>query len=204
MAIMKDGCVLYSGAVLGESEHMWMDGMLQTYADVWDMTEHRVRTITTGYYGSDGHNLHENVDVVVEVDPEVARDIIRTRKEEALKDFCRSVQAYKAGIRKGTKAVVVRGRKVPKGSRLTVFWVGERPTWESRQYSWINEAEEIAGAYDETGRKVWVKTEYLKSLDPIKSPCAAERKKYIAAYVERNTTPAVRKAARTGNTVITL
>lgn len=204
MGITRNGITEYAGAVLGEHEHCWMDGMLSVTATVWDMNEHREKNVQTGYYGSDGCNLCGAVDVVIEVGPEVARDIIRTKKRDAQRDFCKSVQAYKTGIRKGTTARVIRGRKVPQGTVLNVFWVGERETWKSRQYSWMHETETVAGAYDEDGNKVWVLVEYLQNIDPIKSPNAAERKKYIEAYVERNTTDAVRIAAKTGETVITL
>lgn len=203
MAITKNGVTEYEGAVLGEYEHMWMDGMLDVRATVWDMERHCTREVQTGYYGSDGCNLIGAVKVVVEVAPNIARDIIRTKKREAVKCFCQTVQEYKAGIRKGTKAEVVRGRKVKRGTVLDVFWVGERETWKSRQYEWMHETETIAGAYDAEGNKVWVPVEYLKSLDPLKSPCAAERKKYIEAYIKQNTTAAVRSAARTGHRVVT-
>lgn len=71
-----------------------------------------------------------------------------------------------------------------KGTILEVFWVGERPTYMSRQYSWINETEKVAGCYDKDGNKVWIKVEYLKNITEIKSPSAKERKKYIKHYVE--------------------
>ena len=68
---------------------------------------------------------------------------------------------------------------------LEVFWVGEKETYKSRQYSWMHETEMIAGCYDENGNKVWIKAEYLKSIDQIKSPNAKERKKFIKAYIEK-------------------
>lgn len=50
----------------------------------------------------------------------------------------------------------------------------------------MHEYEEIAGGLDENGNKVYVKTEYLKKTDKIESPCAAERKKFIKAWVKKN------------------
>lgn len=190
MAMTYKGETIYKGAVLREEEHMWMDGMLDVHVVVWDMENHEEKRIQTGYYGSDGCNMiHDYSDIEFEVSPDVARDIIRTRKREALLAFCRSVQAKKTAIDLGATCVVTRGRKVPKGTVLTVFWRGDMPTYRSRGYAWMNETETIAGCRDGDGNKVWIKAEYLKNISPVKSPVAAERKKYVRAYV-RNAVPA--------------
>lgn len=184
--IIRNGEVEYAGQVIYTYEHYWLDGMTEEYAAVWDFEEHEVRSIPIGYYGSDGCNLYGAVKVSIDPSEAVVRDILRTLRRNAAKAFCDSVIEYKTGIRKGTHAEVVRGKKVPKGTKLEVFWVGERPTFRSRGYSWMNETETIAGCYDENGEKVWIKAEYLKNIDPIKSPCAAERRKFIKAYIRRN------------------
>lgn len=197
MAITIDGKEMYKGAVLREHEHMWMDGMLEVHTIVWDMEKHEEKWIQTGYYGADGCNLNTNYsNIEFEVSEEVARDIMRTMKRRAVKAFCESVTAEKNKVCKGRKAVVVRGRKVQKGTELDVFWVGERETSRSRQYAWMHETEEVAGCYDKDGNKVWIKTEYLQNATEIKSPVAAEREKYIEAYVQRNVAGWIRKAAR--------
>lgn len=49
----------------------------------------------------------------------------------------------------------------------------------------MHETERIAGCYNENGEKVWIKAEYLKVTDDIKSPNARERKKYINDYVAK-------------------
>lgn len=196
MAIIKNGQELYKGAVLREEEHMWADGMLDVHAVVWDMDKHREEAVQVGYYGADGCNLMGGeVTYEIEVSKEVARDILRSRKKSAVRAFCHSVIEKKTAIEKGATCVVTRGRKVPKGTVLTVFWCGERPTYRSRGYAWMDETETIAGCHDADGNKVWIKAEYLKRIDPIKSPVAAEREKFIRAYV-RNTVPAhIRKIA---------
>lgn len=184
MSIITNGVETYKGAVLDTRDHYWADGMIEEYAGVWDMENHQYKSITVGYYGSDGRNLYGDVKVTRDVSEEVRRDILRTIKNtEAPKAFEKSVVARKKAIVKGTRAEVIRGRKVAKGTILEVFWVGEKETYTSRQNPWMREFETIAGCYDEDGNKVWIKAEYLKSLDPIKSPCAAERKKFIKAYV---------------------
>lgn len=199
MAITINGQTMYEGATLREHEHMWLDGMLEVHTIVWDMEKHEEKWIQTGYYGADGHNLNtEYENIVFEVSAEVARDIIRTTKQRAVEFFCESVTEEKNRICKGCRAKVIRGRKVPKGTMLDVFWVGERETFRSRQYSWMHETETVAGAFDENGNKVWVKTEYLKSLTPIKSPAASERKKFIKAYVKHRVPAWIREAAQKG------
>lgn len=183
MAItFSNGETKYRGAVLRKYSHMWADGMLEEYASVWDADKQEILSLTVGYYGSDGCNLagcHADVDA----SRETWRAVLRSWKPEALKAYADSVTQYKRGIRKGTRAVVIRGKKVPKGTKLDVFWVGERQTYRARQLGWLNETETVAGCYDETGAKVWIKAEYLKNIDPIKSPSPKERKKWIQAWL---------------------
>ena len=89
--------------------------------------------------------------------------------------------------------------KVKKGTQLKVFWVGEKPTYQAQRYSYIKDTELIAGCYDNEGNKVWIKAEYLRSVTPLKSPCAAERKKFIDSYIKRNADSIVLKMAMGGN-----
>ena len=175
MALIKaDGTILYSGAVVDTSEHYWMDGMVSEYALVWDMEKHQYETVNTGYYGVDGYDFI-GTKVEIDISTEVAKDIIRTLKQNAYKDFCRSVIEKKNLIEAGITVRVVRGRKIPKGTELEVFWVGEKPTYTG--YG----KELIAGCKDKDGNKVWIKAEYL-----IKSPNAKEREKYIKWYIKKN------------------
>ena len=184
MAIYFDGVETYKGAVLKEEEHMWMDGMLDVHAVVWDDESKSIKRIQVGYYGIDGSNLAGGR-AEIDATDDTIHAVRKSFKEDAYRAFCRSVIEYKTGIRKGTHAEVVRGRKVKKGTMLEVFWVGEKETYKSRQYDWMHETEMIAGCYDENGNKVWIKAEYLKSIDQIKSPNAKERKKFIKAYIEK-------------------
>lgn len=67
----------------------------------------------------------------------------------------------------GDNVEVVKGRKVPKGAVLKVFWIGERETYRTRTLKrqgcrWANETETVAGCYNENGEKVWIKTDYCK------------------------------------------
>lgn len=189
MALIKNGIISYEGAVIDIWDHYWLDGMVSEYACVWDITKHQFKEVNIGYYGSDGHDFI-GIQAEVEVSTEVARDIIRTLKRKAWISFSESVQAKKRKIEPGIKALVVRGRKIPKGTELEVFWVGERPTYTGFG------TEMIAGCKDKTGNKVWIKAEYLKNITPIKSPTAVERKKYIKWYVRANAKHLVLQAAK--------
>lgn len=184
MAIARNGKVEYQGQVIDISGHMWMDGMYEEWAIVWDLEAHEAKNIQIGYWGADGCNMNGDCHAEIDASLEVLRDMLRTFKKESYRAFERSVQEYKQGIRKGSHAEVVKGRKVKKGTKLEVFWVGEKPTWKSRQYSYIHETETIAGCYDEDGNKVWIKVEYLQTTDKLASPNAKERSKFIKAFVK--------------------
>lgn len=182
MAIRDKGNTTYEGCVIRIYDHYWLDGMLEVYAVVWDMDTHDTRTITVGYYGSDGCNLCGGIEAEVDLSEDVKRDILRTIKKDAPKVFERSVIQAKEAIQAGTRVEVVRGRKVKKGTILDVFWVGEKLTYRGMMCG-FEEYETLAGCHDMDGNKVWIRADYLKNIDPIKSPCASERKKFMKAYV---------------------
>lgn len=187
MAIIdkRTGESRYEGATLKESYKYWLDGMEEVFTWVWDLESHSVKSFTTGYYAITGQDQASYEATYEPISDEVRTDIMRTLREKARINFSESVIQYKNSIHKGTMAEVIRGRKVKKGTILNVFWVGERETWKSRQYDWMNETEEVAGAYDPDGNKVWIRTDYLKNIDPLKSPNRKERKKYISSYIKR-------------------
>lgn len=194
----RTGEVTYKGATFAESEHFWLDGMLEVFAHSWDMEKHEIVIETVGYYGSDSRNMC-GTSFKIDINEETARDMIRTIKGRAVEAFAKSVLEEKRRIAKGRNCVVVRGRKVPKGTKINVFWVGERPTYRSRNCAWSNETETVAGGYTSDGMKVWIKAEYLEVIDGIKSPDRRNRDRFIKEYVRRNVPQVVRKAAR-GNT----
>lgn len=184
MAVRFENEVKFEGAVLRIHEHYWLDGMLEAWAVCWNMETHDTEQITFGYYGIDGSNLAGGT-AKVDATAEVKRDVLRTLKRRAWKAFADSVTEYKNEVRAGRTVVVTRGKKVPKGTKLTVFWVGDRPTYMSRVRAYVNETERIAGCYTEDGEKVWVKTEYLQPTDVLKSPNAKERKRFMKDWVLR-------------------
>ena len=164
---------------------MWMDGMEDVFAVVWDSEEKTIKDIQVGYFGADGRNLM-GVNWEIDATDETKKAVLKWLKGEAVKAFEESVIAYKNGIRKGSHVEVIRGRKVKIGTPLEVFWIGERPTYRSLQYDWMHETETVAGCYDANHNKVWIKAEYLKPTDIIKSPSAEERDKFIKAWVADN------------------
>ena len=196
MAIIYKGEKLYPGAVLYEEEHMWMDGMLDVHTVVWDINEHTEKRIHTGYYGSDGQNMIRDYQVEFEVSREVARDILHTMKRDAVRAICNEQTKKRNTIEPGIVAEVVRGRKYQKGLKGEVFWVGKRPTYKSRYYSWMQDYELIAGMHDENGNKIWIKAEYLKRMTPVPALRADERKAFIKRYVETHARREVLLAAR--------
>jgi len=183
MSIKSKGQETFKGAVLKIEEHMWMDGMLEETAVVWNSAEQKIERHQVGYYGSDCRNMCETV-CEIDATKETWREVLRSLKPSARSAFAKSVIDYKRQIHAGTHAKVVKGKKIPKGTLVEVFWIGERPTYRSRCYDWMRETETIAGCYDQNGNKLWIKAEYLLNIDPLKSPNAKERKKFIKAYIE--------------------
>lgn len=173
----------YVGAVLDITEHCWLDGMTEETAVCWNSEKQEIERFQVGYYGSDGRNMDMTI-AEIDASKETWREVLRYLKPAARSAFAKSVIDYKKAIHVGTHAEVVRGQKIPKGTKVEVFWIGEKPTWRSRQYDWMRETETIAGCYDEAGNKLWIKAEYLKNIDPLESPNAKERRKFIKAYLE--------------------
>lgn len=191
----RTGEITYKGATFAESEHFWLDGMLEVFAHSWDVEKHEIVIDTVIYSGIDCRNMCDT-SYKIDINEETARDMIRTIKRHAVEAFAKSVTEEKQRIAKGRNCIVVKGRKVPKGTVVNVFWVGECPTYRSRHYDWSNETETVAGGYTEDGTKIWIKADYLKVIDGIKSPDRRNRDRFIKEYVRRNVPLVVRKAAR--------
>ena len=182
MIKMSNGTIAYKNCVIGETEHYWLDGMLEVNANVYDSERNKIISVQVGYYGSDGANLCAcNWDV--DVDTENLRKAYSSERSNAIIACAKSIEAKRYAIEKGAICEVVKGRKVKKGTIITVFWSGEKPTYSAQRYSWIHDTELIAGGYTESGEKVFIKAEYLKRLNPYKMPNRKERKKYIQRYI---------------------
>lgn len=184
MSISSKGKETFVGAVLKTYDRFWADGMLDVYAIVWNHEKQEVEHIQTGYIAIDGTNFL-GMGATVDATRETWREVLRSLKPSARRAFADSVVRYKREIHVGTTARVVRGKKVAKGTIVKVFWIGEKPTFLAKRYEYIRETETICGCYDEKGDKVWIKAEYLENIDPLKSPNAKERKKFIIDYIDK-------------------
>lgn len=175
MPIIRDGKTTFAGAVIRVRDRVWHDGMTEEWADVWNGSHEE--SIQVAYYGCDYRNLMGDITASPDLSPENARAILRSRKADARKVFSACVSLWKKSVQAGDQAVVIRGRKIPKGTILSVFWVGER---ENR---FTGEMEKLAGCHDSAGRKIWVKAEYLQPQTARKNPTAAERRAFMRAYI---------------------
>lgn len=159
MAIIdNNGAVTYKGGVFNIYSHYWADGMVSEYAQVWNIDEHKKEEIQIGYYGSDGYNFC-GTRGAVDLDGLHKADIIATERAKAKETIAKAEEKERTQPAKDIPCKVIRGRKVPKGTLLTPFWIGERTTYTGRG------TEKIAGAYTEDGQKVWIKEEYLERLE---------------------------------------
>ena len=53
----RTGEIAYVGATFAESEHFWLDGMLEVFAESWDIERHEIVSIQVGYFGIDCRNM---------------------------------------------------------------------------------------------------------------------------------------------------
>ena len=180
MAIIENGKTMYEGQVIGEYDHMWSDGMLEEYAVVWDMEVHDTRDIQVGYSGADGRNLMGDISYKIDYTEAVVQDVIETMRKRGLYAFERETERMKHTVLRGDRVRVIRGRKIPKGTELTVFWIGDRPDYTGYR------TETIAGCKTDNGDKVWIKYDYLETLETRPDPTEDERKDFVRDYVKDN------------------
>lgn len=186
-----DGRTEFIGAVFDLDSHYWMDGMEEVHAVCYDSETGSIVRRQVGYFGCDGQNLC-GCGYSVDITRENAKKVFEIYLKDAETEFFRSVADYQSRIHKNEKAVVVKGRKIPKGTKLDIFWVGERPTYRSRYYDWMHETEEIAGGKTENGEKVWIKTDYLQNITEYPPVSETEKQEFISDYLRRNLPVSVR------------
>lgn len=159
------------GCVIGEREHYWMDGMLEIFALYYNAETDSIESKQTAYIGADGRNLMccgHDIDLTVEN----ARRAMRCLKRSALHDYGLHFRELQRTFAKGDKVRVIRGRKIPKGTILDVFWFGK----VYNKFSHMDE--ERIGAYDSEGNKVWIFAEYCEHVQR-KIETAKQRKAWI-------------------------
>ena len=149
---------MHTGAYVGHGT--WSAAWDEPIYDItyyWDVEAQEIRH-DWGYYEIDAMP-----EVIANWKNKIRNDYSKHR--EALIDEARK------SFGKGDTVVVVKGRKTPKGTQLTVFWVGDRPTYMG--YG----TERIAGAYDLNGNKVWIKAEYCRNVADVDE--AAIKRDYV-------------------------
>lgn len=169
----------YVGCVYREKEHMWMDGMLEVLAYAWDIKNHETKQIQVGYIGIDGRNMNDT-GWDIDLTKEIAHDMIKTYRAEAIKEIGEREAIDRYLPRIGKKCMVIKGRKVSKGTVLTPFWIGEKPKF--REWEGM---EKIAGCYTEDGSKVWIKAEYLKAIETPDSLNRKQRKQLVNKFFRK-------------------
>lgn len=121
MAISRNGVISHVGLVLGHGHTHWNDSMhIETFhAMVWDAANNQPQDV---YYRDDYSNQAGSFEV--DATPEVlAAYAVYVAKVQA------EYQAYMAKVERkridtGKFVTVVSGRKIAKGTRGLVFWVG--------------------------------------------------------------------------------
>lgn len=121
------------------------------YADVWDEETQDVKSILYDTTRCGGWGNAE-IDITIEN----LRKVYSHYRKSTVAHLNRKNEEIAKTPQKGKTVVVVRGRKVPKGTRGIVFWIGE----QFNQFS--NKQEIKAGIKTEDGQKYFLLAEYLE------------------------------------------
>lgn len=183
MSITRNGEEYAVDCVMEIKRHCWLDGMDEDTATWYDVNTNELKSETVYYGGIDGHNLDDCL-AAVDLSKEVCNMYIHNNRQKAYDAFVLSVLKYKQEIRKDSNVEVIRGRKIKIGTKLHVFWIGERPTYFAKMHPWCKETMMLVGCTDESNNKVWIDADYLKVIDVIKSPNAKERKAFCKKYFD--------------------
>lgn len=121
------------------------------YAVVWDEDSQKIAYVEYDTTRAPGCGYAK-----IDATGDVLRKAYRYYKNEAKVRFDRFQNPYLAKeVRKGDTVSVVRGRKIPKGTSATVFWIGERYNY----YSYKNE-KRVGIEFD--GRREFLPLDYVE------------------------------------------
>ena len=170
--IMKDGQEKYQGCVLAvymQDEPTMDGGTYGVYprADVWDSEQGRVITLRDHDFTKAERDAFSRT---------VEDAVIDSFSTSSNREWDYRIEAAKRAIKAGVDAVVVRGRKIKKGTKLHVFWTYDRADYTG----WHTET--IAGCFDEDGRKVWIRADYLQRADIERIEAEMEESRKIMVY----------------------
>lgn len=151
--------VTYEGAVLSTGERNGYDDS-DFYADVWDEASGSIKRIdyatTRGWTYLNGAAVDATPEVI-----EKANAYARARALDALK----AAAAEDARtVAKGKRVKVVKGRKVPKGTEGTVFWMGKGRAYSYSQAKWG--VPDRVGFKGDDGVTYWTAASNLEVTDP--------------------------------------
>jgi hypothetical protein len=158
----------YVGCVLSMYERNGRDDS-DFLAVVWDEQNQCVTTIcyasTRGWSYPNG----ARVDATDEVKEKAKQYLFEKRLPLAIRNDTERAKERAAELYKGCSVVVARGRKVPKGVRGTIFWLGETQ-WGTKvgidvgNYADFPDHDFDRSKYDQDERIVWT---YAKNVDAI-------------------------------------
>jgi len=121
MAIHRNGVTSHEGLVLGHGHTSWNDSMhIESFhAMVWDASKGAPVDV---YYKDDYSNTDGSFEVDATPDVRAAYDAYTDKITAAHVAYVAELEFNR--VHKGKFVVVARGRKVPKGTRGQVFWIG--------------------------------------------------------------------------------
>jgi hypothetical protein len=121
MAIHRNGITSHEGLVLGYSHETWNDSMqiASKFALVWDVLKGAPNSV---YVSDDYQNTNGSYEV--DATPEVQAAYGAYSNHVAEMQRLADVEREFNRVDKGKFVTVARGRKVPKGTRGQVFWIG--------------------------------------------------------------------------------
>lgn len=159
------GCVLDTHEYNGYHDSYW-------YAVVWDETAGRIKEVEYATTAAGGGGWAE-----IDATPEVARKVYRYLYKCGKARFDDQYNEEQAKeVRKDDTVIVVRGRKVQKGTMGKVFWIGKR-------YNYYTRTNELRVGIEFDGQREFLPAEYVEVVGwRSRLIHGAERKKAIRNY----------------------
>jgi hypothetical protein len=142
----NNGNVTYAGCVFNIWERNGYNDS-DFYADCFNPETGKIDTIEYDTTRCGGCGSAE-----VDITEENYRSYLRNGYNRMLQEFIGTVRRNEKTVGKGKKVVVVKGRKVPKGTTGECFWIGNANF--DRYKRWWNEVTRI-GFKDENGNVHW-------------------------------------------------
>ena len=177
MAIKENGVITYTGCVLNIWERNGRDDS-DFYATVWDEEKGKVIDVMYDTTRCGGFACAE-----IDATKETLRKAYRYFFNDARKFFDEVAnEAQARRIAKGCSAVVVRGRKIKKGTVGEIFWVGSVYNY----YTYRNE-DRVGILVD--GQKVFLPLDYVQKINWESEKMTGETRKEAIRKMARKAMP---------------